>query len=136
MKSINNMITAMTFLATAEGLVIGKAFGLDPAAMTDVLNQSTGMSWITRTHIAQRILSRRFDDPFKLDLMVKDIGIALQTAQDLQLELPFARTGQGLWLEAQARTIRGASVSELVRAVEKRAGVELTSPSMPATAAE
>ena len=134
MKSINNMITAMTFLATAEGLVIGKAFGLDPAVMTDVLNQSTGMSWITRTHIAQRILSRRFDDPFKLDLMVKDIGIALQTAEDLQLSLPFAALGQTLWLEAQAQTPPGASVSELVRAVERRAGVELASPSLTAGA--
>ncbi len=32
MKSINNLITAITFLATAEGLVIGSRYGLDPAA--------------------------------------------------------------------------------------------------------
>ena len=34
------------------------------------------MSWISQTHIKQRIVSRTFDDPFKLALMVKDIGIA------------------------------------------------------------
>ncbi len=132
MKSINNLITAMTFLATAEGLVIGKAYGLDPAVMTDVLNQSTGMSWITQTHIAQRVLSRRFDDAFKLDLMVKDIGIALQTAGDLHLDLPFAALAQSIWRDAQAKTPAGGSVSELVRTVERRTGVELTSPSMGA----
>ena len=90
MKSINNLITAITFLATAEGLVMGKAYGLDPAVMNDVLNESTGMSWISRTHIPQRILSRRFDDPFKLDLMVKDINIALALADELKLNLPLS----------------------------------------------
>jgi len=106
MKSINNLITAATFLATAEGLVIGTASGLDPAIMTDVLNQSTGMSWISQTQIAQRILSRRFDDPFKLDLMVKDIGIALKVAHDLKLQ---------------------PALSELVRALESSSGVKLIS---------
>ncbi len=87
MKSINNLITAITFLATAEGLVIGRSYGLDPAVAVDVLNVSTGMSWISRTHIAQRILTRRFDDPFKLDLMVKDIDIALRIAADAGLDM-------------------------------------------------
>ena len=58
MKSINNTITAMTLAATAEGLVLGKKLGLDPNVMTDVLNVSTGMSWITQTHIKQRITNR------------------------------------------------------------------------------
>ena len=82
MKCINNMVTAMTFMATAEGLVIGKKLGLDPEVMTDVLNVSTGMSWISQTQIRQRITSRKFDDAFKLELMVKDIGIAMRLAGD------------------------------------------------------
>ena len=74
MKCLNNLVTALTLTATAEGLAIGTHCGLDPAVMTEVLNESTGNSWITRTHIHQRVLSRSFDDPFKLDLMLKDIG--------------------------------------------------------------
>jgi 3-hydroxyisobutyrate dehydrogenase len=125
MKSINNLITAITFLATAEGLVIGSRYGLDPAVAVDVLNVSTGMSWISRTHIAQRILNRRFDDPFKLDLMVKDIDIALQIAADAGLDMRLARANQALWHEAQQNIPEGSSVSELVRAVEALSGVEL-----------
>jgi 3-hydroxyisobutyrate dehydrogenase len=131
MKSINNLITSITFLATAEGLVMGKAYGLDPAVMNDVLNESTGMSWISRTHIAQRILSRRFDDPFKLDLMMKDINIALGIAADLNLKLPLSEASQALWRETQASIARGSSVSELVRALEKRTGVAIESPGVP-----
>ena len=49
MKCINNTITAMTLLATVEGLVLGTRAGLDPAAINAVLNESTGGSSITRT---------------------------------------------------------------------------------------
>ena len=47
MKCINNTVTAMTFQATLEGLALGVAAGLDPAAMNDVFNESTAGSWIT-----------------------------------------------------------------------------------------
>ncbi len=126
MKSINNLITSVIFLATAEGLVLGKSYGLDPAVMNDVLNESTGMSWISKTHIPQRILNRRFDDPFKLDLMVKDINIALGLAQGLKLELPLSTATLALWRATQAEIDKGSSVSELVRALEKRTGVQIT----------
>jgi 3-hydroxyisobutyrate dehydrogenase-like beta-hydroxyacid dehydrogenase len=127
MKSINNLITAVTFLATTEGLAIGRSYGLDPAVMVDVLNVSTGMSWISRTHIGQRILSRRFDDPFKLDLMVKDIDIALKIANDHNLEVPLSLANQALWQRTQREIPGGSSVSELVRALEKHWGVEISS---------
>lgn len=129
MKCINNTITAMTFLATTEGLVLGKKAGLDPEAMTDVLNNSTGMSWISQNHIRQRIISRRFDDPFRLELMFKDIGIAMQLSRDLQLSLPLSETGQELWRQADSYAGKGRSVSELVRWVEEITGTEITSGS-------
>ena len=91
MKCINNTITAMTLLATVEGLVLGKRAGLDPVAINAVLNESTGGSWVTRNHTEQRILSRTFDDPFKLELMTKDIGIATQLARDLGLDASLRR---------------------------------------------
>jgi 3-hydroxyisobutyrate dehydrogenase-like beta-hydroxyacid dehydrogenase len=126
MKSINNTITAMTLVATAEGLVVGKRLGLDPNVMTDVLNVSTGMSWITQTHIKQRITNRAFDDPFKLELMVKDIGIALELAAREQANVPFWDKGGEIWRSADEAAERGASVSELVRHVEREGGAEIS----------
>jgi 3-hydroxyisobutyrate dehydrogenase-like beta-hydroxyacid dehydrogenase len=126
MKSINNTITAMTLAATAEGLVLGKKLGLDPNVMTDVLNVSTGMSWITQTHIKQRITSRAFDDPFKLELMVKDIRIALELAARQGTPVPLWELGQTIWKAADETAGSGASVSELVRYIERQAGVEIS----------
>ncbi len=125
MKCINNTITAMTLLATAEGLVLGSRAGLDPAAVNAVLNESTGGSWITRNHIEQRILSRTFDDPFKLELMLKDVRIATQLARDLELALPYAALAEGLYQAAQVHAGPGKSLAELVRWVEDINGAEI-----------
>ena len=126
MKCINNCITAMTFTATAEGLVAGKRYGLDPQVMVDVLNESTGGSWITQTHFHQRVFSRTFDDPFKLQLMLKDMGIAVELARETGTPVPIAALGQQLWRMADHAVGAGASVSELVRWVERQSGTELT----------
>jgi 3-hydroxyisobutyrate dehydrogenase len=126
MKCINNLVTAMTFMATAEGITIGKRYGLDPEVMTDVLNVSTGMSWISQTHIKQRIISRKFDDPFRLDLMVKDIGIAMGLAGDKGLPLPLSALGQHLWKAAERYSGKGGSISNMVKWVEHVTGTEIT----------
>jgi 3-hydroxyisobutyrate dehydrogenase len=125
MKSINNTITAMTFLATSEGLALGKRAGLDPVAMNDVLNESTGGSWITVNHVPQRILSRTFDDPFRLELMLKDVGIAAQLARTLDVPLPFMEHCERTYQAAHDLAGAGKSLSELARWVEHTTGVEI-----------
>jgi 3-hydroxyisobutyrate dehydrogenase-like beta-hydroxyacid dehydrogenase len=125
MKCLNNCITAMTFVATSEALVTGQRYGLDPAVMVDVLNQSTGGSWVAQTHFHQRIFNRSFDDPFRLALMLKDVGIATRLAQETASPMPMAGLGQQLWRMADLQAGPGASVSELVRWVESLSGTEL-----------
>jgi len=126
MKCLNNLVTAINFVAVSEGLAIGKRYGLDPAAMVDVLDQSTGGSWISRTHIRQRVLSRSFDDPFKLALMLKDIGIATQLARSVDAPAPLSALSQELWRAAAADAAADASVSELARWIERLAHTEIT----------
>lgn len=133
MKCLNNCITAMTFVATSEALVAGQRYGLDPAVMVDVLNQSTGGSWVAQTHFHQRIFNRAFDDPFKLSLMLKDVGIALQLARETATPMPMAGLGQQLWRMADQAAGPGASVSELVRWVEGLTQTELRSRRADAT---
>jgi 3-hydroxyisobutyrate dehydrogenase len=126
MKCVNNIITSMIFTATAEGLTIGKRFGLDPEVMTDVLNVSTGMSWISQTQIKRRLISRKFDDAFKLELMVKDIGIAMELANSKGLPLPLLALGHHLWKAAGRYAEKGSSISEMVKWIEHMTGVEIT----------
>jgi 3-hydroxyisobutyrate dehydrogenase len=129
MKCINNLITSVTFMATAEGLTVGKKLGLDPDVMVDVLNVSTGMSWISQTQFKQRITSRKFDDPFKLELMVKDIGIAIELAKRNGIPMPLSSLDQELWRTAERCSEKGSSLSDMVRWVERMTKTEITSGS-------
>lgn len=122
MKCINNAITSATMAATTEGLLMGKAAGLDPRAMIDVLNESTGGSWVARTHYNKRIFNRAFDDPFKLELMLKDVGICTGLAEALGVPAPMMDLTRQMWTEADRAAGPGQSVSEYVRWAEKRAG--------------
>jgi 3-hydroxyisobutyrate dehydrogenase len=125
MKALNNLISAVTLMATTEGLIAGTRLGLDPTVMNDVLDAATGGSWISRTQFRQRIFNRRYDDAFKLALMMKDITIAGRIAEDAELDLPLSQAARRLWAEIAAATPAGAILSELVRAMETRTGVEL-----------
>jgi 3-hydroxyisobutyrate dehydrogenase-like beta-hydroxyacid dehydrogenase len=126
MKCLNNLITAVNFVALSEGLVMGKRYGLDPSVMTDVLNQSTGMSWVSQTHVKKRIISRTFDDPFKLALMLKDINIATELARSAQLPTPISALTQQLWRAAALANDPEASVSAMARWVEQQTATDIT----------
>lgn len=128
MKCLNNLITAMTFAATIEGMLVGKRFGLDSRAMVDVLNVSTGQSWLTQNHVGQRIVSGSFDDPFKMVLMNKDIAIAMELAQREGVPMPMSALGQQLWKAAGVPLPADASISEFARYLEKMAGTTLAAP--------
>jgi 3-hydroxyisobutyrate dehydrogenase-like beta-hydroxyacid dehydrogenase len=126
MKCLNNLVTAMNFVAVTEALAVGKRCGLDPTAMVDVLDCSTGMSWISKTHLRQRVISRTFDDPFKLALMQKDIGIAMQLARSVDVPAPLSALGQELWRAAGRDAAPEASVSELARWIERMTNTEIS----------
>jgi len=126
MKTINNIITAMTVISTTEAMLIGKAWGLSPSAMTDVLNVSTGQSFWTSERLHQDVLNRKFEDGFKLSLMRKDVEIATRLGRETGLDLPFLEAGLRMWREADAALGPDAPVTAFVRYVEQRVGRELT----------
>ncbi|HMN80878.1 MAG TPA: NAD(P)-dependent oxidoreductase [Burkholderiaceae bacterium] len=131
MKCLNNLITAMTFAATIEGMLVGRRFGLDSRTMVDVLNVSTGQSWLTQNHVGQRIVSGTFDDPFKMVLMNKDIAIAMELAQREGVPMPMSALGQQLWKAAGVPLPADASISEFARYLEKMAGTALADDGSP-----
>ncbi len=125
MKTVNNLATALTCLGTAEAMIIGKAHGLEPSAMIDVLNVSTGQSFVTSRKYGPQVVGRRFDDAFKLSLMRKDVAIALTLADEGRLDLPVSKLGKKLWSEADAAMGEGRSVMDIARWYELETGVEL-----------
>lgn len=97
MKALNNLVSAGGFLIGVEALMIGKRFGLSPEKMVDVLNASTGMNNSTQKKFKQYVLSGQYNSGFGLDLMVKDLGIALGLAHETQTPAAFSALCHELW---------------------------------------
>jgi 3-hydroxyisobutyrate dehydrogenase len=125
MKALNNLVSAGGFLIGVEALLIGQQFGLEPAVMVDVLNSATGMNNSTQKKFKQFVLSRRFDSGFGLDLMVKDLSIALEIGRDSGTSTPFAALCRELWSSAASLLGPGQDHTALARFSEALAGAEL-----------
>ena len=125
MKALNNLVSAGGFLIGIEALLIGQRFGLDPALMVDVLNASTGMNNSTQKKFRQFVLSRSFGSGFGLDLMVKDVSIALELGKETRTPTPFAALLRDLSAAAAAMLGEGRDHTELARLAEALAGEEL-----------
>lgn len=125
MKALNNLVSAGGFLMGIEALLIGQRFGLDPAKMVDVLNASTGMTNSSQKKFKQYVLSRRFDSGFGLDLMVKDLSIALEIARETGTPTPFSALCRELSASAQALLGPGADHTAFAKLSETLAGTTL-----------
>lgn len=125
MKAINNVTTALSFLCTAEALLVGKSYGLNARAMLDVMNVSTGYSFASQNRFLNDVITRKFQDRFRLDLMLKDMGIAEQLASAHDLPVPMMAQGRARWQRAVEMLGPSAVTTEIVRYVEQEMGVEL-----------
>lgn len=125
MKALNNLVSAGGFLIGVEAMLIGQQFGLDPEVIVDVLNASTGTNNSTQKKFKQFVLSRAFDSGFGLDLMVKDLSIALGMAQDTGTPTPFAALCREMWASAGKSLGKGQDHTAVARLSEHLAGIEL-----------
>jgi 3-hydroxyisobutyrate dehydrogenase len=125
MKALNNLVSAGGYLIGIEALLIGQRFGLDPAKMVDVLNASTGMNNSTQKKFKEYVLSRRFDAGFGLDLMVKDLSIALEVGRETATPTPFAALCREMWAAAAAMLGPGADHTAVAKLSEQISGTVL-----------
>ena len=123
MKLINNLLSATAQAATAEAMIMGTKFGLDPTLMIEVLNAGTGRNSATNSKWPNEILPRRFKGGFAMGLMVKDLRLALETAEELHVPMWVHQAVKQLWLYAEGRGGPDQDITELVKHLEAWSGV-------------
>jgi 3-hydroxyisobutyrate dehydrogenase len=124
-KLANNLMSAASLAIAAEALAMGVKAGVDPAAMLDVLNASSGRNSATQDKIPKHVLNRRFDFGFSNALSFKDVRLCLDEAEALGVPMVVgAAVRQMLSITHQ---IHGAAAdcTDLVRVVENWAGCQI-----------
>lgn len=108
MKAINNYVSGTSVIAAIEAVQLGKAFGLNPENMIDVLNASSGKNNATEVKMKQFVLSGTYGSGFGLGLMAKDIRIAAELSKSLGLEQHQLQEVANTW-DAAAKAVGGTA---------------------------
>lgn len=127
MKAVNNSLLAVNILAVAEGLTALVKAGVPAAKAVEVLNASSGRSFVSEALVPERVLTGTWPLTFRLALLHKDVGIALDLLRGEGIDGPvLALAAERL---AAARTALGddADYLEAIKIVERQAGVEIRS---------
>ena len=102
MKALNNVVAAATSCITAEALVIGKRFGLNPKTMVDIINASTGRSFVSEVFGSEE-LTGRYGTGYRLGLLAKDVRIAASVAAATGTDAPVLALTDERWAKALSR---------------------------------
>lgn len=124
MKIINNTLYATSLIASSEALVYGVKAGLDPQAMLDVINVSSGRSFATLERIPQCVLDRSFPVRFTTALLHKDVKMCMDEAERLGVPMrvnPVARQFLAFAISQGDGDLDNAAT---IRHIERWAGVE------------
>lgn len=125
MKAVNNALLAVNILAVGEGLAALVKAGVPAPTALDVLNASSGRSFVSETLVPERVLTGLFPNTFRLALLHKDVGIAVALMD--QHGVPADLTREAWHLFGGAREVLGESADylEAIRLLEQEAGVEI-----------
>ncbi|KAL0956714.1 hypothetical protein HGRIS_002836 [Hohenbuehelia grisea] len=98
-KLSNNYISSLIALATAEGMNLGMRLGLDAKVFSECLKTCTGSSWINSDMnpvpgvCPNAVTSKGYEGGFKVQLMKKDLGLAIKAAEQVDAKIVLGHTG-------------------------------------------
>jgi 3-hydroxyisobutyrate dehydrogenase len=102
-KVCNNMLLSVLMLGTSEALQLGKDNGLDPTKLSEIMLASSGRNWTLEAYnpypgvMATAPASNDFKPGFMVDLMCKDLSLAMVTAAQTHSSTPMGALAHSLY---------------------------------------
>ncbi len=124
-KLANNLMSAAALAIAAEALAMGVKAGVDPAAMLDVLNASSGRNSATQEKIPKHVLNRKFDFGFANALSFKDVRLCLDEAEALGVPMVVGAAVRQMLSITHQMHGAAADCTDLVKVVENWAGCQI-----------
>lgn len=122
-KMANQIVIAGTMCGVSEALVYGARAGLDTEKMVQTISKGAAGCW-TLDNLAPRVLRDDLAPGFMVDHFIKDMGIALEEAEKMELVLPSLALTKQLYLSLKANRMGRNGTQALVKAIEQLSGME------------
>lgn len=102
-KVANNMLLGISMIGAAEAMSLGVALGMEPKVLAGIINTSSGRCWSTDTYnpypgvIDNAPAARGYSGGFGSDLMLKDLGLAIEAAKHIKQPVLLGAVAQQLY---------------------------------------
>lgn len=120
-KVCNNMLLGILMAGTCEALNMGVKNGLDPAVLSDIMKQSSGNNWALQVYnpvpgVMDGVpASRDYQGGFQVDLMFKDLGLAMEVSQQSAAATPMGSAARALFNLHKSAGNGGLDFSSLIK---------------------
>jgi len=125
LKAVNNALLATNILAVGEGLAALVKAGVPAVKALEIINASSGRSFVSEVLVPTRVLNGSWPRTFRLALLDKDVRIAVGLLEQTGVEGPVLQLVSRQFGEARASLGEEGDYLEAIRLIERQAGVEI-----------
>jgi 3-hydroxyisobutyrate dehydrogenase-like beta-hydroxyacid dehydrogenase len=122
LKLTNNILFAVSLVATSEAFVMGAKGGLDPKVMLSAINAGSGANGATRTVFPRSVLPRTFDYGAALHILMKDVDLAIAQGEALGVPMWVCQAARLVYKHAIMAGRGEDDIGSMVKIVEEGAG--------------
>ena len=116
-KMCNQIVIAGTMIGVCESLIYAHKAGLNIEVMLSSIATGAAACW-SLDNLAPRMMRREFDTGFFVEHFIKDLGIALDEAENMNLCLPGTALAKQLYLSVKAHGGARLGTQSLMLALE------------------
>jgi putative dehydrogenase len=113
-KLVNNLAAGINLVGAAEVMVMAQKMGLDLGRTLDVIEQSSGQSWVGSDRM-RRAIAGDFEPRAHMTLLQKDTRLAVQAAQDAGFAGPLGAAARDAFAQASAGGLAGQDDAALFK---------------------
>jgi len=123
-KICNNMLLGATMAATCEAFVLAQKLGLDPQTFFDISSKASGQSWSMTSYCPvpgvgpETPADRDYEGGFAAALMLKDMRLAMEAAQEAGAYTPMGGEATELYERLVDRGGGGKDFSALIKMID------------------
>jgi L-threonate 2-dehydrogenase len=113
-KLVNNLLAGINLAAAAEAMALSERMGLDSTTTLNVIQQSSGQSWIGNDRM-RRAIADDFEPRAHTTLLTKDTKLAVAAAQQLGFKTPLGQLTAETFAHAVAHGLAGQDDASLIK---------------------
>ncbi|MFG5775793.1 3-hydroxyisobutyrate dehydrogenase [Comamonas sp. J-3] len=125
-KICNNMLLGILMIGTSEAIALGVANGLDPKVLSEIMRRSSGGNWALEVYNPcpgvqeASAATRGYTGGFGTDLMLKDLGLAQESAMTVKASTPLGGMARQLYAAHSIAGHGGEDFSSVIKMLQKK----------------